>query len=192
MRSTILQFERFILDQDQKITKATKAIEQERKLINSSNVSLMGLLSNLHGLLQISQNLSNQVCLLSRYRKFLMSVSDLMGNDSDPLFLLKRYALLSAERADLEKKVATTAALLEVKYIYLVVLVFHVVRQAEYNTMKKAKTNELLIKNSQMAMSTKFLEEVSDKTADIENETRTKEMKYISAVCQFCMCVCNC
>ena len=34
MKSTILQFEKFIVDQDNKINKADKTIDHERRLIN--------------------------------------------------------------------------------------------------------------------------------------------------------------
>ena len=43
MKDTIMQFEKFIVDQDHKISKADKTVEYERKLINQYVCSMVSI-----------------------------------------------------------------------------------------------------------------------------------------------------
>jgi hypothetical protein len=167
MRETISQFERFIVEQDNKIVKAERAAEQEGKLVAQHRATIAYLTKTLTERRADKRRMELDLRRLARNRHYLNQVFRYLhpeAAEDEPASIISRYGLLVSEQADLERTTAQLRAELERM-------------QNEFAALKKSKTNEILAGTSEIALRAKELEKSVAAAADIETDLKLKHNK---------------
>jgi myosin heavy subunit len=102
MRETISQFEKFVIDQDNKIVKAEKTAEQEAKIVAQHRATISGLVKTISEKRAEKTRVEHDLRRLARNRQYLVSVVHEMAPDGDDDDVRVEYFVqMSLENTDL-------------------------------------------------------------------------------------------
>eukprot|EP00026_Physarum_polycephalum_P003684 Phypoly_transcript_03697.p1 GENE.Phypoly_transcript_03697~~Phypoly_transcript_03697.p1 ORF type:complete len:328 (-),score=80.91 Phypoly_transcript_03697:1234-2217(-) len=168
LQEALLKFNRFLLDNDTKRSKAERKYTEEKLLKEEKEAEVQQLAKTLEQLKQEKQEKQNLLANLVQYQKYLHSVLEHTEDYKEIKTLIDRWNTLQATSAQLRDSIANN------------------IRESEHaraslKKYKEDKATEILALDNRIAELTKHLEKLEQKnlaaTSDYDEKTEVKVAK---------------